>query len=101
MPATGARMARVDNRVAAAASWLIDRGDLVATLDRAAARKVTVISAPAGSGKARGRDEGPMIRGSHAEGASQVRVPASMSAHTLWIQASSAVMTPSEYWCSR
>jgi LuxR family transcriptional regulator, maltose regulon positive regulatory protein len=29
----------------------IDRGDLVAALDRAAARKVTVISAPAGSGK--------------------------------------------------
>ncbi|HEY3607169.1 MAG TPA: LuxR C-terminal-related transcriptional regulator [Pseudonocardiaceae bacterium] len=32
-------------------SWLIDRGDLVATLDRAAASTVTVISAPAGSGK--------------------------------------------------
>jgi LuxR family transcriptional regulator, maltose regulon positive regulatory protein len=31
--------------------WLIDRGDLVAALDRASARKVTVISAPAGSGK--------------------------------------------------
>ena len=30
---------------------LIDRGDLFAALDRAAARKVTVISAPAGSGK--------------------------------------------------
>ena len=30
---------------------LIDRGDLVAALDRAAARKVTIISAPAGSGK--------------------------------------------------
>ncbi|HWM98341.1 MAG TPA: AAA family ATPase, partial [Streptosporangiaceae bacterium] len=30
---------------------MIDRGDLVAALDRAAARKVTVISAPAGSGK--------------------------------------------------
>jgi LuxR family maltose regulon positive regulatory protein len=30
---------------------LIDRDDLVAALDRAAARKVTVISAPAGSGK--------------------------------------------------
>jgi LuxR family transcriptional regulator, maltose regulon positive regulatory protein len=37
--------------VARAASRLIDRGDLVAALDRAAARKVTVISAPAGSGK--------------------------------------------------
>jgi len=33
------------------ASGWIDRGDLVAALDRAAARKVTVISAPAGSGK--------------------------------------------------
>src|SRR5258708_34682231 len=30
---------------------LIDRADLVAALDRAAARKVTIISAPAGSGK--------------------------------------------------
>jgi len=30
---------------------LISRGDLLATLDRAAARKVTIISAPAGSGK--------------------------------------------------
>jgi LuxR family transcriptional regulator, maltose regulon positive regulatory protein len=30
---------------------LIDRGDLVAALDRAAAKKVTIISAPAGSGK--------------------------------------------------
>jgi LuxR family maltose regulon positive regulatory protein len=30
---------------------LIDRGDLVAALDRAAAGKVTIISAPAGSGK--------------------------------------------------
>ena len=37
--------------VALAAPGLIDRGDLVAALDRAAARKVTVISAPAGSGK--------------------------------------------------
>src|SRR6185437_749572 len=37
--------------VAPAAPRLIDRGDLVAALDRAAARKVTVISAPAGSGK--------------------------------------------------
>jgi LuxR family transcriptional regulator, maltose regulon positive regulatory protein len=32
-------------------SGWIDRGDLVAALDRATARKVTVISAPAGSGK--------------------------------------------------
>jgi LuxR family transcriptional regulator, maltose regulon positive regulatory protein len=37
--------------VALAAPRLIDRGDLVAALDRAAARKVTIISAPAGSGK--------------------------------------------------
>ena len=37
--------------MAPAAPRLIDRGDLVAALDRAAARKVTVISAPAGSGK--------------------------------------------------
>src|SRR6478752_5525627 len=31
--------------------WIIVRGDLLAALDRAAARKVTIISAPAGSGK--------------------------------------------------
>jgi LuxR family maltose regulon positive regulatory protein len=37
--------------VAPAAPRLIGRGDLVAALDRAAASKVTVISAPAGSGK--------------------------------------------------
>jgi LuxR family maltose regulon positive regulatory protein len=37
--------------VAPAAPRLINRGDLVATLDRAATRKVTIISAPAGSGK--------------------------------------------------
>ncbi|HEX5303046.1 MAG TPA: hypothetical protein VFW50_39240, partial [Streptosporangiaceae bacterium] len=37
--------------VAPAAPRLIDRGDLVAAVDRAATRKVTVISAPAGSGK--------------------------------------------------
>jgi LuxR family transcriptional regulator, maltose regulon positive regulatory protein len=37
--------------VASAAPRLIDRGDLVAALDRAATRKVTIISAPAGSGK--------------------------------------------------
>jgi LuxR family transcriptional regulator, maltose regulon positive regulatory protein len=37
--------------VARAAPRLIDRGDLLAALDRAAARKVTIISAPAGSGK--------------------------------------------------
>jgi LuxR family transcriptional regulator, maltose regulon positive regulatory protein len=37
--------------VAPATLRLIDRGDLLAGLDRAAARKVTIISAPAGSGK--------------------------------------------------
>ena len=37
--------------MAHAAPWLIDRGDLLDTLDRAAAQKVTIISAPAGSGK--------------------------------------------------
>jgi LuxR family transcriptional regulator, maltose regulon positive regulatory protein len=37
--------------VARATPWLIDRSELVAALDRAAARTVTVISAPAGSGK--------------------------------------------------
>ena len=37
--------------VAPAALQLIDRGDLLAALDRAAAKKVTIISAPAGSGK--------------------------------------------------
>jgi len=37
--------------VAPAAPRLIGRGDLVAALDRAAARRVTIISAPAGSGK--------------------------------------------------
>ena len=37
--------------VAPAAPGLIDRGDLLAVLDRAAASKVTIISAPAGSGK--------------------------------------------------
>jgi len=37
--------------MALAAPGLIDRGDLVAALDRAATRKVTIISAPAGSGK--------------------------------------------------
>jgi len=37
--------------VAHATPRLIDRGDLVAALDRAAARRVTIISAPAGSGK--------------------------------------------------
>jgi len=37
--------------VVQATPWLIDRDDLLAALDRAAARKVTIISAPAGSGK--------------------------------------------------
>ncbi len=38
-------------KVAQATPRLIDRGDLLAALDRAATRKVTIISAPAGSGK--------------------------------------------------
>src|SRR6201984_3240099 len=37
--------------VARATLRLIERGDLLAALDRASARKVTIISAPAGSGK--------------------------------------------------
>ena len=37
--------------VAPATTGLIDRGELLAALDRAAERQVTVISAPAGSGK--------------------------------------------------
>jgi len=37
--------------VVQATPWLIDRDDLLAALDRAAARKVTIISAPAGSEK--------------------------------------------------
>jgi len=37
--------------VAPATPRLIDRADLLAALDRASARKVTIISAPAGSGK--------------------------------------------------
>jgi LuxR family transcriptional regulator, maltose regulon positive regulatory protein len=37
--------------VARATFQLIDRGDLLAALDRAAAKKVTIISAPPGSGK--------------------------------------------------
>jgi LuxR family transcriptional regulator, maltose regulon positive regulatory protein len=37
--------------VAPATPQLIDRDDLLAALDRAAARKVTILSAPAGSGK--------------------------------------------------
>ena len=37
--------------MARATPRLIDRGDLLAALDRASARKVTIISAPAGSGK--------------------------------------------------
>src|SRR5580700_11323363 len=53
---TGARGVRRRSQggpltVAPAAPQLIDRRDLVAALDRAAARKVTIISAPAGSGK--------------------------------------------------
>jgi LuxR family transcriptional regulator, maltose regulon positive regulatory protein len=46
-------MRRLDTEriVAPATSRLIDRGDLLAALDRATASKVTIISAPAGSGK--------------------------------------------------
>jgi LuxR family maltose regulon positive regulatory protein len=42
---------RYQAAAAGATVGLIDRGDLLAALDRAAANKVTVISAPAGSGK--------------------------------------------------
>jgi LuxR family transcriptional regulator, maltose regulon positive regulatory protein len=52
-PALGVRR-RYQGRplsVARPALRLIDRGDLLAALDRAAAKKVTIISAPAGSGK--------------------------------------------------
>ena len=38
-------------KVAPATPRLVDRGELLAALDRAAAGKVTIISAPAGSGK--------------------------------------------------
>jgi LuxR family maltose regulon positive regulatory protein len=38
-------------KVALATPRLIDRGDLLAALDRAVAGQVTIISAPAGSGK--------------------------------------------------
>ena len=53
---TGARGVRRRSQgrpvtVAPAAPRLIDRSDLVAALDRAVASKVTIISAPAGSGK--------------------------------------------------
>jgi LuxR family transcriptional regulator, maltose regulon positive regulatory protein len=46
-------MRRLDTErtVTPATSRLIDRGGLLAVLDRATARKVTIISAPAGSGK--------------------------------------------------
>src|ERR1700735_4780791 len=37
--------------MAPATLQLIERGDLLAALDRAAEKKVTIISAPAGSGK--------------------------------------------------
>ncbi len=58
MPGLGDRRQGVQRRyqgrpvtVAPATPRLIGRGDLLAALDRAAASKVTVISAPAGSGK--------------------------------------------------
>jgi len=52
--------------VVPAAPGLIARGDLVAALDRAAARKVTIISALAGSGRRRCCAPGPAVRGSRA-----------------------------------
>jgi LuxR family maltose regulon positive regulatory protein len=52
-PAVGrrARVPRQALKVDRATPRLVDRGELLAALDRAAAAKVTVISAPAGSGK--------------------------------------------------
>src|SRR6266849_3357372 len=44
-------MSRRALTVAPVTPRLIGRGDLLAALDRAAAQKVTIISAPAGSGK--------------------------------------------------
>ena len=46
-----ARVPRQALKVDRATPQLVDRGELLAALDRAAAAKVTVISAPAGSGK--------------------------------------------------
>jgi LuxR family transcriptional regulator, maltose regulon positive regulatory protein len=43
--------AAVGRAAGAARQELIHRHDLVATLDRAAGKRVTIISAPAGSGK--------------------------------------------------
>jgi LuxR family transcriptional regulator, maltose regulon positive regulatory protein len=52
-PAVGrrARVSRQALKVDRATPQLVDRGELLAALDRAAAAKVTIISAPAGSGK--------------------------------------------------
>ncbi len=47
MPAAGGRAA------VAARQGLIDRNDLVATLDRAVGTRVTIISAPAAAGRRR------------------------------------------------
>jgi LuxR family maltose regulon positive regulatory protein len=44
-------LARDTARISGAPLRLVDRGDLLAALDHAAARQVTIISAPAGSGK--------------------------------------------------
>jgi LuxR family transcriptional regulator, maltose regulon positive regulatory protein len=48
---TLASLAWYRETVARATQRLIERGDLLAALDRAATKKVTIISAPAGSGK--------------------------------------------------
>ncbi|MFF8025141.1 hypothetical protein ACFZDJ_29455 [Streptomyces sp. NPDC007896] len=55
-------MADVPGRVG-----LVDRHDLVATLDLAARQRVTIISAPAGSGKRLCCGSGPLSRISSAE----------------------------------
>jgi LuxR family transcriptional regulator, maltose regulon positive regulatory protein len=51
MPAGEGRAAGAAGAAGAARQRLIDRHDLVATLDRAVGKQVTIISAPAGSGK--------------------------------------------------
>ena len=54
----------------AAVRGLIDRHDLVATLDRAARERVTIISAPAGSGRRRCCTPGPAGERDEREAAS-------------------------------
>jgi LuxR family maltose regulon positive regulatory protein len=82
-------------KVVDAAPRLIERGDLVAELDRAAARKVTLISAPAGSGKT------SLLRawaGRHGEGRRlavlQVRRD-QQDAQQFWLALLDAVLTAS------